>query len=104
MNGKFVVAVLALFLLYAAVAEGMSLSQTASDQSCQCISTDSKFIPPRRIQDVKLTQSGPHCQNVEIITTLKDGREVCLDPNAPWVKMIIKAILDKAQANVETMF
>lgn len=27
--------------------------------------------------------------------TLKDGREVCLDPTAPWVKLIIKAILDK---------
>ncbi|XP_006125460.1 interleukin-8-like [Pelodiscus sinensis] len=103
MNGKVLVAGLALFLLYAAVAEGMSLSQTASDQSCQCISTDSKFIPPRRIQDVTLTQSGPHCQNMEIIATLKDGREVCLEPTAPWVKLIVKAILDKAQANGETM-
>lgn len=27
--------------------------------------------------------------------TLTDGREVCLEPNAPWVRLIIKAILDK---------
>nr|XP_006125459.1 interleukin-8-like [Pelodiscus sinensis] len=102
MNGKVLVAGLALFLLYTAVAEEMSLSQMASELRCQCISTHSKFIPPRNIQDVKLTQSGPHCQNVEIIATLKDGREVCLEPTAPWVKLIIKAILDKAEANSET--
>uniref|UniRef100_K7FPS4 Chemokine interleukin-8-like domain-containing protein n=1 Tax=Pelodiscus sinensis TaxID=13735 RepID=K7FPS4_PELSI len=94
MNSEVVVAVLALFLLYAAVAEGKSLSRMGSELRCQCISTHSKFIPPRRIQDVKLTQSGPHCQNVEIIATLKDGREVCLEPTAPWVKLIIKAILE----------
>ncbi|XP_006125458.2 interleukin-8 [Pelodiscus sinensis] len=103
MNGKVLVAGLALFLLYAAVAEGMSLSRMASELRCQCISTHAKFIPPRSIQNVKLTQSGPHCQNVEIIATLKDGREVCLEPTAPWVKLIIKAILDKAEANGETM-
>lgn len=27
--------------------------------------------------------------------TLRNGREVCLEPSAPWVKLIIKAILDK---------
>ncbi|KFO90396.1 Interleukin-8, partial [Buceros rhinoceros silvestris] len=53
------------------------------------------FIPPKAIQDVKLTQSGPHCKNVEVIATLKDGREVCLEPTAPWVQRIINAILAK---------
>uniref|UniRef100_A0A8C8RTK8 C-X-C motif chemokine n=1 Tax=Pelusios castaneus TaxID=367368 RepID=A0A8C8RTK8_9SAUR len=95
MNGKFVVAVLALFLIYAAVSEGMSLARMGNELRCQCISTHSKFIHPRTIQDVTLTQSGPHCQNVEVIATLKDGTEVCLDPTASWVKIIIKAILDK---------
>lgn len=27
--------------------------------------------------------------------TLKDNREVCLDPTAPWVQRIVKAILAK---------
>ncbi|XP_030421096.1 interleukin-8-like [Gopherus evgoodei] len=101
MNGKLVVAILALFLIYAVVSEGMSLARMGNELRCQCIDLHSKFIPPRNIRDVKLTQSGPHCQNTEIIATLKDGREVCLDPTAQWVKIIIKAILDKAQANAE---
>ncbi|XP_039397194.1 interleukin-8-like [Mauremys reevesii] len=101
MNGKLVAAVLALFLTYAAVSEGMTLARKGNELQCQCIDLHSKFIPPRSIRDVKLTPSGPHCQNTEIIATLKDGREVCLDPTAQWVKIIIKAILDKAQANAE---
>lgn len=34
---------------------------------CQCISTHSKFIPPKTIQDVRLSRRGPHCKNVEIM-------------------------------------
>lgn len=37
---------------------------------CQCISTHSKFIPPKTIQDVRLSQRGPHCKNVEIMWAL----------------------------------
>ncbi|CAM5106609.1 unnamed protein product [Eretmochelys imbricata] len=101
MSCKLVVAALALFLIYATVSEGMSLARMGNELRCQCIGTHSKFIPPRNFRDVKLTLSGPHCQNVEIIATLKDGREVCLEPTAPWVKIIVKAILDKAEENGE---
>ncbi|NXX23350.1 IL8 protein, partial [Podargus strigoides] len=60
---------------------------------CLCISTHSKFIPPKAIQNVRLSQRGPHCKNVEIIAMLKGGREVCLEATAPWVRLTIKAIL-----------
>ncbi|NWZ66454.1 IL8 protein, partial [Acrocephalus arundinaceus] len=60
---------------------------------CQCISTHSKFIPPKTIQGVRLSQRGPHCKNVEIIAMLKDGREVCLEPTVPWIQLTVKALL-----------
>ncbi|NXG85585.1 IL8 protein, partial [Stercorarius parasiticus] len=98
MNGKLV-AVLALLLISAAdlsfLLTGRALARMGTELRCQCIATHSKFIPPRSIQDVKLTQSGPHCKNVEVIATLKDGREVCLEPTATWVQTIVKAILAK---------
>lgn len=34
---------------------------------CLCISTHSKFIPPKAIQNVRLSQRGPRCKNVEIM-------------------------------------
>nr|AAA49059.1 RSV-induced protein [Gallus gallus] len=98
MNGKFG-AVLALLLVSAALSQGRTLVKMGNELRCQCISTHSKFIHPKSIQDVKLTPSGPHCKNVEIIATLKDGREVCLDPTAPWVQLIVKALMAKAQLN-----
>lgn len=81
---------------------GIAQARSAIELRCQCIETHSKFIHPKFIQNVNLTPSGPHCKDVEVIATLKDGREVCLDPTAPWVKLIIKAILDKADAKNNT--
>ncbi|XP_068797042.1 interleukin-8 [Struthio camelus] len=103
MKGKVVVAVLTLLLISAVGTKGKALARSGIELRCQCISTHSKFIHPKFIQNVNLIPSGPHCQNVEVIATLKDGREVCLEPTAPWVKLIIKAILDKANGNTETV-
>uniref|UniRef100_A0A8C5ILS4 Chemokine interleukin-8-like domain-containing protein n=1 Tax=Junco hyemalis TaxID=40217 RepID=A0A8C5ILS4_JUNHY len=69
---------------------GEVVPRSAIELRCQCISTHSKFIHPKFIQNVNLTPSGPHCKNVEVIATLRNGREVCLEPSAPWVKLIIK--------------
>ncbi|NWY36960.1 IL8 protein, partial [Sylvia atricapilla] len=73
---------------------GQALEKTDERGSqCQCISTHSKFIPPKTIQDVRLSRRRPHCKNVEIIATLKDGREVCVEPTAPWIQLTVKALL-----------
>ncbi|NXE98615.1 IL8 protein, partial [Menura novaehollandiae] len=73
---------------------GKALEKThGTGSQCQCISTHSKFIPPKTIQDVRLSQRGRHCKNVEIIATLKDGREVCLEPTAHWIRLTVKTLL-----------
>ncbi|NWX46969.1 IL8 protein, partial [Steatornis caripensis] len=95
MTGKAVAAVLTLLLISAAAIEAKALPRSAIELRCQCIGTHSKFIHPKLIHNVNLIPSGPHCKNVEVIATLTNGKEVCLDPTAPWVKLIIKAILDK---------
>ncbi|NWY72350.1 IL8 protein, partial [Erithacus rubecula] len=95
MTGKAVAAVLILLLLSARGTQGEAVPRSAIELRCQCINTHSKIINPKLILNVNLTPSGPHCKNVEVIATLRNGREVCLEPTAPWVKRIIKAILDK---------
>ncbi|NXQ53342.1 IL8 protein, partial [Anthoscopus minutus] len=94
MNSKSVAVTLVLYLVSMAGSEGKALEKTDERVSqCQCISTHSKFIPPKTIQDVRLSRRGPHCKKVEIIATLKDGREVCVEPTAPWVGLTVKALL-----------
>ncbi|NXP30702.1 IL8 protein, partial [Leiothrix lutea] len=93
MGGKSAAVALVLYLVSVAGSEGKALEKTDERSHCQCISTHSKFIPPKTIQDVRLSQRGPHCKNVEIIATLKDGREVCVTPTAPWIQLTVKGLL-----------
>ncbi|XP_045427684.1 platelet basic protein isoform X3 [Pipistrellus kuhlii] len=60
---------------------------------CTCIQTTSG-IHPKNIQTLKMFKAGPHCPNIELIATLKNGKKICLDPNAPMIKKIIQKILE----------
>ncbi|XP_072354007.1 interleukin-8-like [Scyliorhinus torazame] len=97
MNGKVTLTVLTLFVLYVAAIQAASLRHAGLSLRCQCIKTNSKFIHPRRMEDVDIFPSGPHCSNVEIIATLKNGIPVCLDPEASWVKKLIDMIIKSSK-------
>ncbi|XP_034364984.1 growth-regulated alpha protein isoform X2 [Arvicanthis niloticus] len=59
---------------------------------CQCLQTMAG-IHLKNIQGLKVTPPGPHCTQTEVIATLKNGREVCLDPEAPLVQKIVQKML-----------
>ncbi|XP_037328417.1 interleukin-8 [Pungitius pungitius] len=90
-SGKVIV--LVVLLAFVAFSEGMSLRSLGVEQHCRCIRTESKAIG-RHIEKVELIPANSHCDDTEIIATLKKtGQEVCLDPEAPWVKRVIARIL-----------
>uniref|UniRef100_A0A663DLV3 C-X-C motif chemokine n=1 Tax=Aquila chrysaetos chrysaetos TaxID=223781 RepID=A0A663DLV3_AQUCH len=60
---------------------------------CHCIQTVTGLMLPKRLANVEIIPKGPHCNAVEIIATLKNSQQICLDPQAKWVKMIINRIL-----------
>ncbi|XP_041082701.1 interleukin-8-like [Polyodon spathula] len=97
MNCKITGPVVILCLALAAVSEGMSLKSIGLELRCQCIEKESRFIHPRQIQNVELFPSGPHCKDAEVIATMKSGHQICLDPNARWVKIVIERILESSQ-------
>ncbi|XP_040891427.1 interleukin-8-like [Toxotes jaculatrix] len=81
------------FVVSVAISEGMSLRSLGVELHCRCIQTESKPIG-RYIAKVELIPANSHCEETEIIATLKKtGQEVCLDPEAPWVKRVIEKIL-----------
>ncbi|XP_045713981.1 C-X-C motif chemokine 6 isoform X2 [Phyllostomus hastatus] len=65
---------------------------------CQCLSI-TPTVHPKMISNLEMIPAGPQCPNVELIATLKNGKEVCLDPEAPLVKKIIQKILSRKQKN-----
>uniref|UniRef100_A0A8C0CU70 C-X-C motif chemokine n=1 Tax=Balaenoptera musculus TaxID=9771 RepID=A0A8C0CU70_BALMU len=60
---------------------------------CSCVKTTSG-IHPSNIQSLEVTRAGPHCSNVEVIAMLKNGKKICLDPEAPRIKKIVQKILE----------
>ncbi|KAF5926764.1 hypothetical protein HPG69_001394 [Diceros bicornis minor] len=95
MTSKLAVAFLAVFLLSGALCEAAVLSRTAAELRCQCISTHSKPFNPRLIREMRVIESGPHCEKSEIIVKLVNGQEVCLDPTLPWVQIIVQIFLKR---------
>ncbi|KAJ0033064.1 hypothetical protein NQD34_000171, partial [Periophthalmus magnuspinnatus] len=79
-------------LMFFCSVKGMSLGV---ELHCRCIQTESKPIG-RHIEKVELIPANSHCEETEIIATLKrTGEEVCLNPEAPWVKRVIEKILSR---------
>ncbi|ELW70472.1 Platelet basic protein [Tupaia chinensis] len=60
---------------------------------CMCVKAVSG-IHPSNIRSVEVIKAGAHCAQTEVIATLKNGKKVCLDPEAPLVKKMIKKILE----------
>ncbi|XP_047422752.1 platelet basic protein [Sciurus carolinensis] len=60
---------------------------------CLCVKTISG-IHPSNIQNLEVIRPGAHCAKVQVIATLKDGRKICLDPQAPRVKKMIQKLLE----------
>ncbi|KAM7243318.1 hypothetical protein CapIbe_005812 [Capra ibex] len=57
---------------------------------CSCINTSQGMIHPKSIKDLKQFAPSPACEKIEIIATMKNGAQVCLNPDLPEVKELIK--------------
>ncbi|XP_010204717.2 growth-regulated alpha protein [Colius striatus] len=65
----------------------------AAELRCHCIQTVKGLMSLKHLANVEIIPKGPHCNIVEIIATLKNSQQICLDPQAKWVKVIINKIL-----------
>ncbi|NWW09069.1 IL8 protein, partial [Oreocharis arfaki] len=65
----------------------------AGELRCRCVRTVTEVIPPRRLARLEFLAEGPHCSVPEVIATTKQGQMVCLNPIAPWVKLLVTRIL-----------
>uniref|UniRef100_A0A8D1H9L7 C-X-C motif chemokine n=1 Tax=Sus scrofa TaxID=9823 RepID=A0A8D1H9L7_PIG len=94
---RFLRAALLLLLLVAA-GRRTAGAPVGGELRCQCLQTV-QGIHLKNIQDLKVTPPGPHCDQTEVLATLKNGQEACLNPEAPMVKKIINKMLNKSSAN-----
>uniref|UniRef100_A0A2K6UPC5 C-X-C motif chemokine n=1 Tax=Saimiri boliviensis boliviensis TaxID=39432 RepID=A0A2K6UPC5_SAIBB len=69
-------------------------SQQPAELRCICLHTTER-VPPKMISNLQVFTPGPQCSKVEVIASMKNGEEVCLDPEAPFLKKVIQKILDR---------
>nr|XP_020452735.1 interleukin-8-like isoform X3 [Monopterus albus] len=95
MSNRVIITAIVVLLASLTISEGMSLRSLGVDLHCRCIQTESRPIG-RHIQKMELIPANSHCEDTEIIATLKKtGEQVCLDPKAPWVKKVIEIIIKR---------
>ncbi|XP_058522710.1 interleukin-8 isoform X1 [Ochotona princeps] len=99
MTPKVAMALLAAFLLSAALCEGFptaaALPVIGTELRCQCIKTHSAPFHPKYIRELRVIESGPHCATSEIIVKLVDGRDLCLDPKQKWVQKVVQIFVKR---------
>ncbi|XP_061687014.1 interleukin-8 [Syngnathoides biaculeatus] len=98
MMSKAILGALVVLLASAAVSEAMALRSLGVELHCRCIQTESRPIIRHRIERLELILPNSHCEDTEIIATLKkSGHQVCLDPKADWVERAINKMLEKSK-------
>ncbi|XP_054996407.1 growth-regulated protein homolog [Sorex araneus] len=83
-----------LLLLLGAACRQSEGAPVASELRCQCLET-MQGVHFKNIQSVTVTPPAPHCPRTEVVATLKNGQQACLNPDAPLVKKIIERMLKK---------
>nr|XP_017535630.2 platelet factor 4 isoform X1 [Manis javanica] len=85
---------LGLLLLSAAVAlAGADPEGELGDQGCVCVRTTSR-VRPKHVTSLEVIKAGLHCPTPQLIASLKNGSKLCLDPQTPLHKKIIKKLLE----------
>ncbi|XP_075401040.1 permeability factor 2-like [Tenrec ecaudatus] len=87
-----------LLLLLVAACRRAAGAPVVTELRCQCVKT-MQGIHIKNMNSVKVTPPGPHCAQTEVIATLKNGQDVCLNPAAPMVKKMIQKMLAKSSTN-----
>uniref|UniRef100_A0AAY4BMG8 Chemokine interleukin-8-like domain-containing protein n=1 Tax=Denticeps clupeoides TaxID=299321 RepID=A0AAY4BMG8_9TELE len=65
------------------------------NRRCLCFDLESRVIPPDKLRSVEILPSGPHCRNAEVVAQLAGGEKICLNHRAPWVRRLVRFILEK---------
>ncbi|XP_006871653.1 PREDICTED: c-X-C motif chemokine 6 [Chrysochloris asiatica] len=66
---------------------------------CMCLQYSNRFHL-KTMRNLKVIAAGPQCPKVEIIAYLKNGNEVCLNPDAPVIKKVIQRLLSSLTVSV----
>ncbi|XP_010175665.1 C-X-C motif chemokine 13 [Antrostomus carolinensis] len=83
---------LLLLLLVMSHSAHTAILEVNGNLNCRCVKTTSDYISPKRYESIEIRPVGSTCRRTEIIIKLKTSGKVCVNPDAPWVKKLLKRI------------
>ncbi|XP_034860660.1 C-X-C motif chemokine 9 isoform X1 [Mirounga leonina] len=63
---------------------------TMRNRRCSCITTSQRTIQSKFLKDLKQFAPSSYCEKTEIIATMKNGDQTCLNPDSTDVKELIQ--------------
>ncbi|XP_032693782.1 C-X-C motif chemokine 9 [Lontra canadensis] len=63
---------------------------TMRNRRCSCITTTQGTIQSKSLKDLKQFAPSSYCEKTEIIATMKNGYQTCLNPDLAVVQELIK--------------
>ncbi|XP_008495658.2 C-X-C motif chemokine 13 [Calypte anna] len=67
-----------------------ALLEANGNLSCRCAKTTRAFIPPSKYSRIEVWPVGSSCRRQEVVIKLKSLERLCLDPDSPWVKKLLR--------------
>ncbi|KAM9382066.1 alveolar macrophage chemotactic factor 2-like [Phaethornis superciliosus] len=67
-----------------------ALLEANGNLSCRCAKTTRAFIPPWKYSSIEVWPVGSSCRRLEVVIKLKSLERLCLDPNTPWVRKLLR--------------
>ncbi|XP_075278293.1 C-X-C motif chemokine 2-like [Opisthocomus hoazin] len=83
---------LLLLLLATSHSARAAILEVNGNLNCRCVKTASEYISPKRYESIEIRPVGSTCRRTEIIIKLKSPGKLCVNPDAPWVKKLLKRI------------
>ncbi|XP_045388796.1 C-X-C motif chemokine 9 [Lemur catta] len=69
---------------------GVQGTPVMRNRRCSCISTSPGTVRLQSLKDLKEFAPSPSCEKTEIIATMKNGYQTCLNPDSADVKELVK--------------
>ncbi|XP_030018488.1 growth-regulated alpha protein-like [Sphaeramia orbicularis] len=70
-----------------------------TDGHCRCVKTTGS-VNPKLIRTVKSYDPRPYCNKKEVIVTLKDKTEQCLDPDGEFTQAVLATVKMQRELHV----
>ncbi|XP_071254397.1 C-X-C motif chemokine 11-1-like [Salvelinus alpinus] len=83
-------------LLLLAVTICITVAQRPVSQRCLCRKVRNSFGAPNTVEDIQIYPPTPSCDRLEIIVSLKNGVQYCLDPSMKKVQRLLNRLMKKS--------